>query len=72
MPVYNAQVIQRVTVWDKERTESKVVDRIVARLDGHIALDDAGAAAKVGRLIPATIDDDEAGQLMVRVQKIGA
>ena len=70
MPVFNVQIVQRVTKFNEERTESTVVDRVIVNKVAVIALDLQGAAAIAGRDIPADYDLDRLSQAMVKVQKV--
>lgn len=70
MPVFNAQIVQRVTkVIDAGGNERVIVDRIIAEVSNVVALDNNGAAAIVGRKIPTDYDHELLSQAMVRVQK---
>lgn len=70
MSIFNVQVIRRVTLFNEEKTESQVVDRVLASECSVVAIDSQGAAAVVGRKISASVTDEILSMSMVRVQKV--
>ena len=69
MPVFNVTLVQRVTkIIDTAGNEKVVVDRVIAHKESVIALDNLGAAAIGGSLLPKDYDIELLGQVMVKVQ----